>query len=280
MIKQRLAFIFRTIFFIFVPFSVIPIQSSNKPTQELPIVVVIPSYNNKECYEKNLSSVFEQKYQNYSVIYIDDASPDGTGKLVQDYVKEHNQGHRFTLIKNKKRVGALANIYNAISQCRPYEIVANLDGDDWFYNEHVLEKLNQVYSDPHVWVTYGQFVYYPTGAPGWAEQVPEAIIAANEFRDYNWVTTALRSFYAGLFHKIHKEDLLYEGTFYQMAADLAYMWPIVEMAGVHSRFIPDVLYVYNVETGINDGVKDREQQLNLGFHIRTKKRYQPVEKPY
>jgi len=37
-----------------------------------------------------------------------------------------------------------------------------------------------------------------------------------------------------------------------MAGDLAYMWPIVEMAGNHSRFISEVLYVYNVVTPLND----------------------------
>src|SRR3989304_6153185 len=45
---------------------------------EKPIVVVIPSYNNKQWYQKNLDSVLTQNYHNFRIIFIDDASPDGT----------------------------------------------------------------------------------------------------------------------------------------------------------------------------------------------------------
>ena len=38
------------------------------------------------------------------------------------------------------------------------EIIIHLDGDDWFINEQVLEKLNKFYNDNDVWMTYGGFV--------------------------------------------------------------------------------------------------------------------------
>ena len=253
---------------------------SNVSANEKAIVVVIPSYNNKDWYQYNLDSVLSQNYHNFRIIYIDDASPDGTGNLVKTYIEKKNQQHRVTLIQNTQREGSLANVYKGVWLCAPNEIVANLDGDDWFNDENVLAKLNQVYADPNVWVTYGQFVYYPCGTPGWAAQVPPEIIEQNAFRDYNWVTTALRTFYAGLFHKIKIDDLLYNGAFFRMAGDLAYMWPIVEMAGHHSRFIPDVLYVYNVDTPINDGKINPDHQQNLGFETRAKPKYAPIEKPF
>ena len=46
-------------------------------------VIVIPSYNNAQWYKRNLDSVFAQTYKNFSVIYLDDCSPDGTGQLVK-----------------------------------------------------------------------------------------------------------------------------------------------------------------------------------------------------
>lgn len=248
--------------------------------EEKPIAVVIPSYNNAQWCKRALDSIFSQRYQNYRVIYIDDASTDGTGDIVKKYAKERGQKHRVIVIKNAKRGGALSNVYKGIWLCEPHEIVANLDGDDWFYDEHVFEKLNKIYADPDVWVTYGQFIYWPCGSPGWAAQVPQYVIEQNAFREYSWVTTALRTFYAGIFQKIKKEDLLFNGDFFQMSGDLAYMWPVVEMAGRHSRFIPDVLYVYNIDTPINDEKKDAETQLNLGFVVRERQKYQPVEQPY
>ncbi len=56
---------------------------------ELPLVVVMPSYNNAERYTLTLDSVFSQKYENFRVVYIDDASPDDTDDLVEQYIKEH-----------------------------------------------------------------------------------------------------------------------------------------------------------------------------------------------
>lgn len=266
-----------------VPFpKAIPDKKKPPPSTsgEKPIVVVIPSYKNKEWYQRNLDSVLTQNYQNFRVIYIDDASPDETGKLVKAYIKEKNAQKRVTLVQNSKRVGALANVYKGIWMCAPHEIVANLDGDDWFEDANVLAKVNQVYSDPEVWVTYGQFVHWPSGTPGWAAPVPDEIIKHNAFRQYTWVTTALRTFYAGLFHRINVSDLLYGDEFFPMAGDLAYMWPILEMAGTHSRFIPDVLYVYNVGTTLNDDKVDRTKQKELGWETRFKPKYTPIEKPY
>lgn len=253
---------------------------ARKTLKEIPIVVVIPSYNNKDWYRRNLISVFNQNYQNYRVIYLDDASPDSTGFLVKAFVKEKKQEHRVKLIQNEKRVGALANTYRACWLCNSNEIVAILDGDDWFSHDHVLEKLNSVYADPDVWATYGQFVYYPCGTPGWAAQVPQDIIDRNAFREHPWVTTALRTFYAGLFQKIKRRDFLYNGDFFRMSGDLAYMWPIMEMAGHHSQFISEVLYVYNVDTPINDIKQDPVTQENLGYIIRERERYIPINSPY
>ncbi len=255
-------------------------QPGNAQTSEKPIVVVIPSYENKDWYQRNLDSVLTQNYGNFRVIYIDDASPDGTGALVTTYLQEKNAQNKVTIIHNPSRLGALANVYQGIWLCDPHEIVANLDGDDWFPHDHVLSKLDEVYSDPDVWATYGQFVYYPCGTPGWAAEVPLAVIENNTFREKPWITTALRTFYAGLFHKIQIEDLLFQGEFFQMAGDLAYMWPIVEMASHHSRFIPDVLYVYNIRTPLNDYKTNLGYQKVLEKILRLKPPYLPVENPY
>lgn len=53
-----------------------------------PIVVIVPSYNNRNHYQRNLDSIVLQNYTNYHVIYIDDVSPDGTGALVRSYIQK------------------------------------------------------------------------------------------------------------------------------------------------------------------------------------------------
>ena len=57
----------------------------------MPICVVVPSYNNadKRRYFHNINSILQQDYENYRVIFIDDASDDGTGELMKQYAKDH-----------------------------------------------------------------------------------------------------------------------------------------------------------------------------------------------
>lgn len=240
-------------------------------------VIIIPSYNNKDWYKQNLNSVFNQTYKNYRVIYIDDHSPDNTGNLVEDYLKKIDPKNKVNLIKNRERKLALYNIYDSIHSCEPTEIILCLDGDDWLAHDNVLMNLNNIYKDKNIWLTYGQYLDYPSNILGGCRALPQEIINNNLFRQYDWVTSHLRTFYAGLFHKIKKEDLLYEGRFFPMAWDLAFMYPMLEMAGQHIKFIPEILYIYNCATPINDNKVNKELQCHLFNIIRSKKSYKKLE---
>lgn len=239
-------------------------------------VVVIPSYNNAKYYEKNLDSVFGQTYQNYRIIYVDDASSDNTGELVAAYLRKNGLEDRVTFIQNEENSGALFSMYQAVHSCDDREIIVTLDGDDWLADESVLSYLNEVYSDPHVWLTYGQFRQHPKGHKGFCRAFPKEIIRKNGFRDHAWVSSHLRTFYTKLFKQIKLEDLLYKGKFYKAACDVAQLFPMLEMAGEHIRFIPRVLYIYNRENPISVSRVKRKQQT-LGKTMRSYRRYSPLK---
>ncbi|MFA6535598.1 MAG: glycosyltransferase family 2 protein, partial [Candidatus Babeliales bacterium] len=214
--------------------------------QEKKFVVIIASFNNKNWYKVNLDSILSQKYENYKVIYIDDNSTDGTGGLVKEYISAHKDKlNKILFIQNTVRCGATANIYKAIHSCDNDSIIVILDGDDWVKNDHVLALLNKVYSDPNIWLTYGQFERYPYCTVGYCSEIPEEVIKANSFRSYKWVSSHLRTFYAWLYKRIKLEDLMFDGEFVPVCSDLVTMFPMLEMAGRHFKFISDVLYVYN-----------------------------------
>jgi len=80
---------------------------------EKPITVIISSYNNKIWHKKNLRALFNQNYENYKVIYIDDCSTDGTGDLVKNYIKESGYEKKIRLVRNHERKGALYNLYSS-----------------------------------------------------------------------------------------------------------------------------------------------------------------------
>ena len=57
---------------------------------------------------------------------------------------DRNSGNLIHLIRNPVRIGALQNLYNTLHICDDDEIVVLLDGDDWFADNGVLKKVNEV----------------------------------------------------------------------------------------------------------------------------------------
>jgi glycosyltransferase involved in cell wall biosynthesis len=250
---------------------------------EKPLVVVIPSYNNARYYKRNLDSVLNQRYKNFRVIYIDDQSPDGTGELVEVYLKQHSLGvhsliSRVQLIKNTQRKGALGNLYDAIHSCKDEEVIVTLDGDDWFAHHDVLARINREYQEHDAWLTYGNYISFPWARPGICAPLASTVHSASSYRQALWVTSHTRTFYAWLFKKIKKEDLQENGSFLGVTWDMAFMFPMLEMAGSeHVRFIPETTYIYNVETPLNDYKVRVLEQRRLEGVLRSQKPYRQIK---
>lgn len=245
---------------------------------EKPFVIVITSYNNSEWYKRNLDSVFSQNYSNWRIIYVDDCSPDGTGNLVERHVAKSEYYDKVTLVKNKNRKLKIGNFYYAVHAfCRDDEIVIDLDGDDWFAHSHTLSILNDAYQDPDVWVTYGTYKTWPKETWCVCDVVPDWVVEQNAYRMHKWVTSQQRTFYAWLFKKIRCEDFMEGGKFLDMAGDLAYMFPILEMAGGRFKFIRDIIYTYNRANALNDDKKNLMRQLYLDGTIRGRSAYEKIE---
>ncbi len=245
--------------------------------EEQPMVVLTTSYNNKNWVKKNITSILRQNYSNYRLIYIDDASQDGTADALENFMENIPKKIEVQIIRNKNRAGALANIYHAIHDlCADNEIVISLDGDDWFYDNQVLQRINLAYNSAEVWLTHGTMIEFPSYHTGWSIPIPALIVKSNTFRSYR-CPSHLRTFYAWLFKKIQKEDLLYEGVFFPMTWDQAMMFPMIEMAGERHAFIPSKTYVYNMSNPINDNKVDPQFQRDLEAYIRAKTPYARLE---
>lgn len=252
-------------------------------------VVIVLTYNNQKYCIENIESILAQDYDNFRVIIINDCSNDQTGKLLDEYIKKYDTKKRVTLIHNTVRCGSMLNHYNAAHMCKPDEIIVHVDGDDFLpvdgkvkassrkVDTHVLKTLNTIYSNRDVWLTYGQYVTYPKGEIGLCEAFPKEIIQHNLFRNYKWVSSHLRTFYAGLFHKIKLEDFMdTDGKPFTCCPDVAFMLPLLEMAGKHVCFIPDIMYIYNMANPLNEFNFDLNNRLRIDRVIRTRPKYQPL----
>ena len=234
---------------------------------EIFFTVIVPSFNNEQWVEKNLNSIFSQDYPHFRVIYINDASQDRTGELVQQYIKKHNLEDKCTYVENKNNQGAFYNLYYAIHSCDNKEVVVTVDGDDWLAHSQVLTRVSQEYQDPNVWMTYGNFVT-DQGNAGCCTEYTQEDACGKNFRKVQWRASHLRTFYAQLFKLIQYRDLQYKGRFFKVAWDLAMMFPMLEMAQERHAFISDVLYIYNMQNCLNDFKLYPKEQLHMDKYIR------------
>lgn len=240
--------------------------------------VIIPSRNNSQWYERNLNALINQKYTNWHAIYINDASTDDTQQKVEEFIREHHMQDKIVLINNETRLGAMTNIYKAVYMCDDWDVVVLYDGDDWFNRTDVFDILNRAYANENVWMTYGSYKDHPGGTRGsCAYQVSNQIIKSNSYRKSPWCTSHLRTFYTWLFKCIKIEDLQLNGDFFAMTYDQAIMHPMLELSRFRSKYIPEILYVYNMETPYNDNKVNAALQVMIEKLIRSKKPYKPLK---
>jgi glycosyltransferase involved in cell wall biosynthesis len=105
------------------------------------ISVLIDTYNQERFIEQAINSVLEQDVARaeYEVIVVDDGSEDRTPELVRRFEP------RVRLIR--KDNGGQASAFNAgIAECRG-EVVAFLDGDDWWAQGKLAAVANALASD-------------------------------------------------------------------------------------------------------------------------------------
>ena len=241
------------------------------PIQNRPFAIAIIGRNNGAAVEKTLQSAFSQKYEEMRIIYIDDASSDGSFEHARDLIYDSGLLCQVTLVKNEEPLGHAANLFRAVQSCRDDEIVVVLNGEDRLAHEWVLQRLNQYYADPDLWLTYGQYRDYPSFQLGQSRPFSEAQWKEKGIRGIPFASFHLKTFYAALFKTIREEDLLYQGQFMPAAADLAYMIPLLEMAKDHFQFLPEILYL---STGAPK--EERELQARCEQHIRSQTAYAPL----
>jgi len=238
------------------------------PLKNRSFTIVIVGVNNGAAVAKTLASVFSQNYENYKVIYIDDASDDGSFDLARDLIYESGHLLQVTLVHNETRLGPLANVCRAVQTLADDEIVLILQGEDWLAHEWVLQKLNGYYANCDLWLTFGHYKDFPTYQTG---PCPEFI--ADSFRTANFVPMHLKTFYAGLFKQVREADFQSGGKFLTACSEMAYMIPMLEMAKNHAHFIPEILYISNRQASYKE---ERELQLHAEKFIRALDRYQPL----
>jgi glycosyltransferase involved in cell wall biosynthesis len=247
-------------------------------------IVVIPVYNGEQTIDHCIDSVRKQEYSNYDFIVIDDCSTDETYKEICRYGAK--------VIRNTSRKGsATANIIRGIREMSKDsdDIIVIVDGDDYLKDNYVLKYLNEIYVEG-VWLTYGQYesisgrfnnICQPLNRIHTCKPNGQKTIISVEPSEYRtcgvWCTSHLKTFKRWLFDRIDNRDLRNEtGEYFKTCCDVCLMFPMIEMAGSHIKFVDKILYVYNdITNNYNDKERAKENLRNFRY-LQKKQRYKEI----
>jgi hypothetical protein len=184
------------------------------------------------------------------------------------------------VMQTGKRVGPLQNIYNTInlikSDIDPDDVIALVDADDLLFSNAFQDVCGTYTANSKTLLTYGSYVNQSSshfGKFNGAYQLGESV------RLSPWKASHLKTFKKRLWDQIPIDHLQHEGKFFTAAADLAIMFPLMELAGFdRCRHIEAPLYIYNDRNPFSEHCIDRYFQKKTAGMIRSKKPLKPLGK--
>lgn len=101
--------------------------------------IIIPAYNSEKWINKCIDSVLSQTYKDFTLVIVDDCSTDNTKKICSDYQRKDKR-IVYIELEEKRYNGGTRNVGIQTPILSDYTLF--IDNDDWFYNDKVLELIN------------------------------------------------------------------------------------------------------------------------------------------
>ncbi len=131
-------------------------------TEYKSFVAILYAQNDAPRCEKSLRSIFEQDYDHFRLLVIDDGSTDATFETVQKFILENQQQNRAIVIQNEQPIGVTASLERALEQCDDAELIIPLSARSRLALPTLLNQLNIAFQNPDTWLAVGQAILYPT----------------------------------------------------------------------------------------------------------------------
>lgn len=235
------------------------------PVEDKSFTFIVLTHDDVETIERNYESITSQKYERFNIVYIDQGSRDGTPELLKKKIGSNGE---VQVIECFEEHEAYEKYYETVLNCPDNQVIIHLYGNDWLAHKDVLSLLSQSYAHPDVWLTYGQYLDYWNYQKGLNDPKPKKNLCKKRVQRAPWVVAPLKTFYAGLFKKLHVEA----GFFLSIEDENALLSPMAELAKAHVRFIPDVLFIHNEKRDIN---REGRRLAFMAEKLKT-----PVEKTF
>jgi len=121
------------------------------PMKVIPISVIMPVFNAERFLEEAIESVLCQTFKKFEFIIVDDASTDGSWKIIKKYASKDKRIRSF---RNSKNLRATKTLNRGLQLSRGKYIV-RMDADDWSYPNRFEKQYKYMQKHPKVGVSGG-----------------------------------------------------------------------------------------------------------------------------
>lgn len=219
-------------------------QTHPKDIDNKHFVIVIQSLSNQDDVLATLHSIADQDYGDYEVKIITNDFSDTNSKCMQEFAKTSLQEVRVDFRNMGSANGVIKEYYDTVHSCLDSDVIVQVNGGDWFAHESVLTKLNEVYANQEVWLTYSQFLSYPSLKKEGDRINPKKLQAKKKIHNGAWIEAPFKTYYASLFKEINIERTLLQEYMLSIEKLKVFLRPLVELGNRHVLFIPEVLIIH------------------------------------
>src|SRR3989338_4190427 len=221
----------------------------------MPLVsVVSPSYNHEKFLARAIESIICQTFADLELIIIDDASADGSRKILEDYAKKDG---RILAVFHRENAGIVRTMNEGLEMARGKFISLFASDDEWARDK--LEKQMKILvNDEDLVVWSDGLIIDQEGAETGKTFLQMYGATRRKKNGYIFEELLKGNFICGLsiiFKKEHVKDIRYDEQFkylndYKFMIDLAYRYKFY--------FIPEPLVKYRVHVDNSIIARERE----------------------
>ncbi|NDV64198.1 glycosyltransferase [Bacteroides sp. 224] len=118
------------------------------------ISVIMPTYNQASFIRRAILSLFNQTYEKWELIIINDGCTDDTKLYIKDYLLDS----RIKYVENEKNEGLGFSVNRALNIAQ-YEYIAYLPSDDYFFKDHLQAMMDKLKKYDNIILVYSGIMY-------------------------------------------------------------------------------------------------------------------------
>ena len=143
------------------------------------VSVIVPNYNHSKYLPKRLDSIFDQSFQDFEVILMDDASTDDSVDILKKYAKKNKVSH---LVINIKNSGSTFKQWEKGIEIAQGKYIWIAESDDWA-EKTFLEKIIPILEkDDNIGLAYSQSYVADENS----DIIKNNIVWTDNFRPNKW----------------------------------------------------------------------------------------------